>query len=59
MTKIYEGAGVYTVHLSSGKTLELTESELEEFVTEEREEIKQHLKEEFNYLLEMCIDERE
>jgi len=34
MTKMYEGGGIYTLHLTSGKTLELTEDELKEIAEE-------------------------
>ena len=49
MTKIYEGAGVYTVFFSTGKTLELTEDEMNEMaadagiVEELEEEMRDHI----------------
>ncbi len=34
MTKLYEGGGIYTVHLASGKTLELTDDEINEIASD-------------------------
>lgn len=49
MTKLYEGGGIYTVHLARGKTLELTEDEINEIaadagvVGELEEEMQDHI----------------
>ena len=43
---MYEGGGIYTVHLTSGKTLELTEDELKEIA--EDSPAYQELQEEYD-----------
>lgn len=49
MTKIYEGGGIYTVSLTSGKVLELTEDEINEIavdaglVEDLQEEMQDHI----------------
>ncbi len=49
MTKLYEGGGIYTLHLTSGKTLELTDDEINEIasdagvVEELQEEMQDHI----------------
>lgn len=61
MTKVYEGGGVYTISLTSGKTIELTEDELNEIIEEDTEKI-QKAKEAIDTavgILEDLLDERE
>lgn len=61
MTKIYEGAGLYTIHLSSGKTLELTDDEIKEIIEDDTDKI-QKAKEAIDAatnLLEDILEERE
>lgn len=43
MIKQYEGNGVYTLHLTSGRELCLTEDELNEITEDFRDEIEHHL----------------
>lgn len=43
MIKQYEGNGVYTLHLNSGRELSLTENEIDEINEEFRDEIEHHL----------------
>jgi len=61
MTKIYEGSGLYTIHLSSGKTLELTDDEIKEIIEDDTDKI-QKAKEAIDAvtnLLEDILEERE
>lgn len=61
MTKIYEGAGLYTLHLSSGKTLELTQDEINEIIEDDLDKI-QKAKDAIDTttnILEDLLDERE
>ena len=57
MTKIYEGSGIYTVHLSSGKTIELTEDEINEIsensqIVEDAEVLEDEIKQMLNSIEE-------
>ena len=57
MIKLYEGGGIYTLHLTSGKTLELTEDEINEIaaaagIVEELHDVENELKQILNSIEE-------